>query len=68
MKRKQLVDRLILDDKRIDSIRNSINEIAKFQNPVGRILESWQRPNNLKIKKVSTPIGVIGVIYESRLM
>ncbi len=66
VKRKQLVDRLILDDKRIDSIRNSINEIAKFQNPVGRILESWQRPNNLKIKKVSTPIGVIGVIYESR--
>ena len=66
VKRKQLVDRLILDDKRIDSIRNSINEIAKFQNPVGKILESWQRPNNLKIKKVSTPIGVIGVIYESR--
>ena len=39
VKRKQLVDRLILDDKRMNSIRNSINEIAKFQNPVGRILE-----------------------------
>ena len=38
MKRKQLVDRLILDDKRIDSIRNSINEIAKFKNPVGKVL------------------------------
>ena len=66
IKRKHLVDRLILNDKRIDGIRQSINEIAKFKNPVGRILEKWQRPNKLKIKKVSTPIGVIGIIYESR--
>ena len=66
VKRKHLVDRLILNDKRIDQIRHSINEIAKFQNPIGRILEKWQRPNKLKIKKVTTPIGVIGVIYESR--
>ena len=66
VKRKHLVDRLILDDRKIDGIRDSINEIAKFKNPIGRVLEKWQRPNKLEIKKVSTPIGVIGVIYESR--
>ena len=66
VKRKHLIDRLILNDKRIDQIRHSINEIAKFQNPIGRVIEKWQRPNKLKIKKVTTPIGVIGVIYESR--
>ena len=65
-KRRNLVDRLILNEKKIEGIRHSINEILKFKNPVGRILEQWQRPNKLKIKKVSTPIGVIGVIYESR--
>ena len=65
-KRKNLVDRLILNEKRIDGIRHSINEIAKFENPVGKVLEKWQRPNKLTIKKISTPIGVIGVIYESR--
>ena len=66
VKRKHLIDRLILNEKRIDGIRHSINEIAKFKNPVGKVLEKWQRPNKLTIKKVSTPIGVIGVIYESR--
>ena len=43
-----------------------MNEISKFKNPIGKVLEKWQRPNKLTIKKVSTPIGVIGVIYESR--
>ena len=66
VKRKNLVDRLILNEKRIDGIRYSINEIAKFKNPVGKVLEKWQRPNKLTIKKISTPIGIIGVIYESR--
>ena len=66
VKRKHLVDRLILNEKRIDGIRHSINEIAKFKDPIGRVLENWKRPNKLKIKKVSTPIGVIGIIYESR--
>ena len=66
VKRNNLIDRLILNEKRIDGIRHSINEIANFKNPIGRILESWKRPNKLNIKKVSTPIGVIGVIYESR--
>ncbi len=66
VKRKHLVDRLILNDKRIDGIRNSIREIAKFKDPIGRVIEQWERPNKLKIQKMSTPIGVIGVIYESR--
>ncbi len=66
VKRKHLVDRLILNDKRIEGIRYSINEISKFKDPIGRVLEQWERPNKLKIKKISTPIGVIGVIYESR--
>ena len=65
-KRKNLIDRLILNERRIDDMRSSINEIIKFQNPLGKILNEWKRPNGLKIKKVSTPIGVIGVIYESR--
>ncbi len=66
IKRKHFVDRLILNEKRIEGIRHSINEIAKFKNPTGRILEKWSRPNKLTIKRVSIPIGVIGVIYESR--
>ncbi len=66
VKRNHLVDRLILNDKRIDGIRYSISEITKFKDPIGRVIEQWRRPNKLKIKKISTPIGVIGVIYESR--
>ena len=66
VQRKHLVDRLILNDKRIEGIRYSINQISKFKDPIGRVLEQWQRPNKLKIKRISTPIGVIGVIYESR--
>ena len=60
------MDRLILNKKRIEGIRYSINEIMKFKDPVGRVLETWRRPNNLIIKRVTTPIRVIGVIYESR--
>jgi len=66
VKRNNLIDRLILNEKRIDGIRHSINEIANFKNPIGQVLESWKRPNKLNIKKVATSIGVIGVIYESR--
>ena len=66
VRRKHLVDRLMLNDKRIEGIRYSINQISKFKDPIGQVLEQWQRPNKLKIKKISTPIGVIGVIYESR--
>jgi len=66
VKRKHLVDRLILDSRRLEAIRNSINEIYKFKSPLNKILEKWKRPSGLKIKKVTTPMGVIGIIYESR--
>jgi glutamate-5-semialdehyde dehydrogenase len=66
VKRKNLVDRLILNEKRIDNIRESVSQIIKFKDPLNRVLEKWTRPNGLQIKKMSTPIGVIGVIYESR--
>tara|TARA_B110000259_G_C14021565_1_gene403229 strand:+ start:903 stop:2144 length:1242 start_codon:yes stop_codon:yes gene_type:complete len=64
--RKHLVDRLILDEKRIEGIRNSVNEIIKFKSPLNKTLEDWRRPNGLRIKKITTPIGIIGIIYESR--
>ena len=61
-----LLDRLMLDSNRIDSICNGLNEIAKLDDPIGKILGEWERPNGLKIQKISIPLGVIGVIYESR--
>ena len=65
-KRKDIIDRLIIDKDKIESIRFSLNEISKFKDPIGKIINKWKRPNGLTIKKVSIPIGVIGVIYESR--
>jgi len=61
-----MIERLKLDNKKIVQIRNSIKKIIKFKDPTGKILSSWKRPNGLIIKRVSIPIGVIGVIYESR--
>ena len=61
-----LIDRLTVDLKKLDNIRNSIKKIIKLKDPVDNTLEKWSRPNGLKIKRVSIPIGVIGVIYESR--
>jgi len=61
-----MIDRLRLDHKKIEQIGNSIKEIIKFKDPLGKTLSTWKRPNGLIIKKVSIPIGVIGVIYESR--
>ena len=66
LKRKNILDRLILDEKKIDGIIKSIKEIKQFPNPVGKILESWKGKNKLNIKRITTPIGVIGIIYESR--
>ncbi len=60
------ISRLELDTKKLRGIISSINSISKLKDPTDRILEQWKRPNGLKIKKVSVPIGVIGVIYESR--
>jgi len=61
-----MIDRLRLDSRKIEQIRNSIDKIIKFKDPTGKTLSSWKRPNGLKIKKISIPIGVIGIIYESR--
>jgi len=61
-----MIDRLKLNKEKITQIRNSIKEIIKFKDPLGKILSSWNRPNGLVVKRVSIPIGVIGVIYESR--
>ena len=61
-----LIKRLILDDKKILDIIDSIKKIIKLKDPTNVILEKWKRPNGLNISKVTIPIGVIGVIYESR--
>ena len=61
-----MIDRLSLNKKKIDQIQKSIKEIIKFKDPLGKTLSSWKRPNGLTIKRISIPIGVIGVIYESR--
>ena len=61
-----LIKRLILDDKKISDIINSIKKIINLKDPTNIVLEKWKRPNGLNISKVSIPIGVIGIIYESR--
>ena len=61
-----MIDRLKLNKEKIVQIRNSIKEIIKFKDPIGKTLSSWKRPNGLVIKRISIPIGTIGVIYESR--
>ncbi|MGH7092623.1 MAG: glutamate-5-semialdehyde dehydrogenase, partial [Stellaceae bacterium] len=61
-----LADRLALDPKRIAAIATGLEEIAALPEPVGRVLAEWTRPNGLKISRVSVPLGVIGIIYESR--
>lgn len=61
-----LVDRLTLTEKRIKEMADSLKQVAALKDPVGKILRQWERPNGLIIKKVSVPIGVIGIIYESR--
>ena len=60
------VDRLTLDTARIAGIANSLREIAALADPVGDILAEWTRPNGLAIQRVRVPLGVIGIIYESR--
>ncbi len=61
-----MVDRLMLDSDRIRGICTALRDVAKQTDPVGRELDEWSRPSGLHIKKVATPLGVIGVIYESR--
>ena len=61
-----LMDRLFLDESRVDAMAVAIEEIAGLKEPVGRVLDGWVTEDGLKIEKVSIPIGVIGIIYESR--
>ena len=61
-----LIDRLKLDKVKIEGMQQSIHKIKKLDDPTNKIIEKWKRPNGLVIKQVSTPIGVIGIIYESR--
>ena len=61
-----LLDRLELTPERIEAMARGLEDIASFPDPVGRMLAEWDRPNGLKIARVSVPLGVIGIIYESR--
>ena len=63
---KSFLDRLILNDERIKSISDGLREIIKIEDPIGQTMSKWDRPNGLNIERVRTPLGVIGVIYESR--
>ena len=60
------LDRLLLNDKRIDAMIEGLRTIADLPDPVGRVLAEWTRPNGMAIRRVATPLGVIGVIFESR--
>lgn len=61
-----MIDRLMLDPKRIESMATGLETIATVPDPVNRLLDEWTRPNGLVIQRVSVPLGVIGIIYESR--
>ncbi len=61
-----MLDRLRLDDKRIRGMAAGLREVARLPDPVGRVLDERVRPNGLKLQKISTPIGVVVIIYESR--
>jgi len=61
-----LLDRLMLDDKRIESMARGIEEVIALADPIGGVIAEWTRPNGLKIQRVRVPLGVVGIIYESR--
>ena len=61
-----MIDRLRLDQKRIEAIADGIRQVARLPDPVGEIMDEWERPNGIKIKQIRVPIGIIGIIYESR--
>ena len=63
---KALLDRLQLDEKRVESIARSIEEVIALPDPIGTTAAEWDRPNGLRIQRVRVPLGVIGIIYESR--
>ena len=61
-----MIDRLMLNDERVEAIAGALEQIAALPDPVGQVIARWQQPNGLDISRVRTPIGVIGMIYESR--
>ncbi|MEM9684835.1 MAG: aldehyde dehydrogenase family protein, partial [Pseudomonadota bacterium] len=61
-----MTDRLMLDEDRIEGMAKGLEDVADLPDPVGTTLAEWERPNGLKIARVSVPLGVIGIIYESR--
>jgi glutamate-5-semialdehyde dehydrogenase len=61
-----MLDRLALDDQRIEAIAAGLEAVAALDDPIGRVIGEWQRPNGLRIARVRVPLGVIGIIYESR--
>ncbi len=61
-----LLDRLALDPGRVEAMAAGVEQVAALDDPLGRLLGEWERPNGLRIRRVSVPIGVIGIIYESR--
>ena len=63
---KAMIDRLTLDAKRLKGIADAVREVAALPDPVGEVLSAWTRPNGLRITKKRVPIGVIGIIFESR--
>lgn len=61
-----MLDRLKLDEKRIEAMAEGIEQVATLPDPVGQVLDDWERPNGIRIEQVRVPIGTIGIIYESR--
>jgi glutamate-5-semialdehyde dehydrogenase len=61
-----MMDRLALDEERVRSICESLKSVAEQADPIGEVIAEWERPNGLRIRRVRTPLGVVGVIYESR--
>ena len=61
-----MLDRLMLDEKRIEAMAAGIDQVATLPDPVGQVLDSWERPNGIRIEQIRVPIGTIGIIYESR--
>ena len=61
-----MLDRLQLDAKRVEAMARGIEEIAALPDPIGTVIAEWTRPNGLRIQRVRVPLGVIGIIYESR--
>lgn len=61
-----MLDRLMLDEKRIEAMAAGIDQVATLPDPVGQVLDAWERPNRIRIEQIRVPIGTIGIIYESR--